>query len=96
MIQDILYGAVAVTLLVFGLRILRVGYLVLRGNSGIYERNRERVGTIWAPFAGKVPTKFDGARDDLVAAGVAIDLKENKWVEQGRLSDEALQDALAH
>lgn len=93
---DIVIGLVASVLVLIAFRMLRVAYLIVAGDLNVYQRNRGRVRSLSAVAKGKVPTKYDGTRDDLVAAGVAIDTKSNTWVEQGRLSDEALQDALAN
>jgi hypothetical protein len=96
MVIDIGIGVAASLLIFLGFRILRVAYLIFAGDLNVYQRNRGRVRSFKAVYRGKVPTKYDGTRDDLVAAGVAIDTSTNTWVEQGRLSDEALQDALAN
>jgi hypothetical protein len=67
-----------------------------RGSYNEYERNRARVkGSFSRIFFGTVPTFHDGVRDDKVSAGIALDRSANRWVEQGRLSDEALEDVLA-
>lgn len=83
-------GAVALALVFF-----RVGWLILTGDSNEYEGNRRRIKSWKNVYRGTVPTKYDGIRDDKLAAGVAIDVRRNRWVEQGRLSDEALRDVLA-
>ncbi len=72
------------------------GLRLLRGSLSEYERNRSRTrksfsNVLW----GTVPTWHDGTRDEKVSAGMAINLKTNRWIEQGRLSDEALEDVLA-
>lgn len=72
-----------------GLTMIRFGLALARGSRTEYERNRVCVRSTRAIVRGEVSTKFDGARDDRVAAGIAIDLKSNKWKEQGRLSSEA-------
>jgi hypothetical protein len=43
---------------------------------------------------GLVPTDYDGRRDYRVAAGIAFNKKTKSWVEQGRLSAEAIQSSL--
>lgn len=83
-------GAITIALVFF-----RVGWLILIGDSNEYEGNRRRIKSWRNVYRGTVPTKYDGARDDKLAAGVAIDARRNRWVEQGRLSDEALRDVLA-
>lgn len=84
-------GAIFVALACF-----RIGYLIFAGDSNEYESNRRRVVSPANVYRGTVPTNYDGMRDDKLAAGIAIDVKRNMWVEQGRLSDEALRDVLHH
>ena len=73
-----------------------VGFLLWRGSHNEYERNRARVKkSIQNVIFGTVPTSHDGVRDDKVSAGIALDKNNGRWVEQGRLSDEALEDILA-
>lgn len=95
LIWEVLATIAVATSAVVGICFLRVGFLLMRGDANEYERNRSRVGAWQNIIRGTVPTKYDGTRDDRLAAGVAIDVRNNRWVEQGRLSDEALQDVLA-
>ena len=68
---------------------------IARGNRSEYERNRQRLGSsVVTAIRGEVPTVSDGTRDYRVAAGIAVDRKKNEWVEQGRLSSEAIAGAL--
>ena len=91
-----LLGALFTAFSIFlGFCLLRIGVLVLRGNKNEYDRNKSRVKNFPNIINGRVPTNRDGLRDDKVAAGIAVDLRNNSWQEQGRLSDEALRDALA-
>jgi hypothetical protein len=85
-------GAVA-AIVVLAIVVGRIGYVIWTGDANEYERNRHRVKSLKNSVSGTVPTKYDGTRDDKVAAGIAI--KDGKWIEQGRLSDEALHDVLA-
>jgi hypothetical protein len=68
----------------------------LGGSRNEYNRNRSRADSWWVVFTGRINPRRDGARDDKVAAGLAIKVDTNEWVEQGRYSDEALHDALSH
>jgi hypothetical protein len=96
MLADLIGAVFTGTSLLLGICLIRVGIVVFRGNRNEYNRNRNRLGgSLLRVIRGDIPTKYDGTRDDKVAAGVAIDLKRNEWKEQGRLSDEALRDALA-
>jgi hypothetical protein len=80
----------AVSLFVVGLKLLRVYW---RDRSE-YIRNQERSPSLDAVVRGEVPTFFDGIRDERVTAGLAIDTKNNTWVEQGKLSEEAVSSVL--
>lgn len=76
---------------------LRTGLLVFRlwrGDDGAYDQNRTRTGTVKNAAFGLVPTTLDGRRDYRVAAGIAFNRTTNAWVEQGRLSSEAIQSTL--
>lgn len=88
------FGALVVAASAFiGLSFFRVAIITLRGDRVEYNRNRHRVRSTLNVIKGEVPTKFDGTRDDRVAAGVVADLRTGRWREQGRLSEEALRDA---
>lgn len=71
-----------------------LAWRIWRGNRLEYERNRERTGSVRRAIFGELPTFFDGTRDYRVSAGVAVDRKKNEWVEQGRLSAEAIKAAV--
>lgn len=81
---------VTLAFLVIAWRLLRV-YLLDRSE---YQRNQARSPSLKAVLRGEAPTFYDGVRDERVAAGVARDLKTNKWVEQGKLSEEAVSNVL--
>lgn len=96
-VLDLLKGIAAlvlvpVTLALFVLtwRLWRV-YLTDRSE---YQRNQARSPSLRTVLRGEAPTFYDGVRDERVAAGVARDLKTNKWVEQGKLSEEAVSNVL--
>lgn len=67
---------------------------ILRSDRSAYERTRVRARSTTAALKGEVPTSYDGARDYQVAAGIAIDRRNNRWVEQGKLSNEAIANVL--
>ena len=90
---DLVRVVVVAGILVLAIVVARLGYLIWTGDANEYERNRHRVKSLRNTMQGTVPTKYDGTRDDKVAAGIA--LKDGQWIEQGRLSDEALHDVLA-
>jgi hypothetical protein len=63
-------------------------------DRGEYSRNQARSVNMSTVLRGAVPTYFDGSRDERVSAGVAVDKKNNIWVEQGKLSEEAVSSVL--
>jgi hypothetical protein len=94
-ISEILRALVASGLTFIALTIFWVGFKIYRGSRNEYERNRSRARSPWMVFIGGLNPRRDGARDDKVAAGLAIRADTNEWIEQGRFSDEALHDVLA-
>lgn len=71
-----------------------LAWRIWRGNHVEYDRNHERTGSVWRAIRGEIPTVIDGTRDYRVSAGIAVDAKTNEWVEQGRLSAEAISAAI--
>jgi len=61
---------------------------------GEYAKNRARTPSLGAVVRGEAPGFYDGVRDERLAAGIAVDTKTNRWVEQGRLSEEAITSVL--
>jgi hypothetical protein len=59
-----------------------------------YAKNRARSPSLSAVARGAAPSFYDGVRDERVAAGIAVNTKTNEWVEQGRLSEEAISSVL--
>jgi hypothetical protein len=93
MVSVLMALGIAVTAIVT----LRAGLLAVRlwrGDANSYDQNRIRTGSITNAALGLVPTDYDGRRDYRVAAGIAFNRKANSWVEQGRLSAEAVQSTL--
>jgi hypothetical protein len=77
---------------VIAIAVFHIGWRIMKGDPNEYERNRQRVKSFKNTVHGTIPTKYDGGRDDKIAAGIAV--KNGQWIEQGRLSDEALRDVL--
>lgn len=82
-----LFGLLAIT---FGI----VTWRLFNGDKADYERNRLRHKTYFSPILGTVNSTHEGNRDYRVAAGLAVDLRKNQWVAQGRLSEEAIDSVL--
>jgi hypothetical protein len=71
-----------------------MGYKILRSDRSSYERNRLRTRTTGDAIKGDVSTSYDGARDYQIAAGIAIDRGQFRWIDQGKLSNEAVANVL--
>lgn len=71
-----------------------VGNRILWSDSCEYRKNRQRTKSLYHVIRGELPTQFEGGRDYRVRAGLAVDRKRNVWVEQGILSEEALDAVL--
>lgn len=95
MFTDVALAVLSGASVFLGLAMIKYGLALAKGDHNEYDRNRNRAHSITAVVRGEVSTKFDGLRDDKVAAGIAIDKRTNEWKEQGRLSDEALRDTLS-
>jgi len=59
-----------------------------------YESNRVRSGKVKDAILGRVNTYHNGCRDSSVHAGIVVDKRTNTWVEQGALSDGAIDSVL--
>jgi hypothetical protein len=71
-----------------------IAFKLFRADRGEYERNRARSGKFWDPLRGAVKSSHGDVRDFRVRAGLAIDTQTNTWIEQGVLSDEAMDAVL--
>jgi len=68
---------------------------VYRTDRTEYLRNQMRATTPLAVMRGETNSFYDGVRDERVSAGIAIDGRNNRWVEQGKLSEEAVSAVLS-
>ena len=96
-IVDALRGVATVILIPLAITFFFVAYRLTKAylrDRSEYVKNKSRCVSPMAVIRGEAPTFFDGIRDERVVAGVAVDMKSNQWVEQGRLSQEALSGVL--
>jgi hypothetical protein len=95
---DILRGTVILVLVPLTFALLTITYKLYRvyrtERRSEYAKNRARTPSLGAVVRGEAPSFYDGVRDERVAAGIAIDTTTNHWVEQGRLSEEAISSVL--
>jgi hypothetical protein len=80
-------GVLAITFLFVGMRLWLT-------DKGEYDRNYERIGSFLDAIRGRVGTWHNGARHFRVNAGLAIDTQSNEWIEQGAISEEAIDAVL--
>lgn len=59
-----------------------------------YESNKTKTNGVSNAILGRVNTIHNGCRDSSIHAGVVVDKKTNLWVEQGALSDGAIDSVL--
>ncbi|WP_287962317.1 hypothetical protein [Alcanivorax sp.] len=85
----VLFGGVAI----FSICIA-VATRILTSDKSSYEYNRSRNSKVANALLGRVPTFHEGRRTHHVKAGLAVNTKTNEWVEQGTLSDEAIDSVL--
>lgn len=90
--EDIAIALTTAISTVAGFGLIRLGFLILRGNRTAYEANRQRTGGLRRLVSGRIPPGPPG--DSHVRAGIAIDTCTNAWVPAGRLSDDALRQVL--
>lgn len=88
---DLVAGLLLAFIGTCGVSLLFAGLKLLFGDSEQYKRNRVRTSSFRRAITGCLPTMHEGGRDYRVSAGIAVNTKTGKWVEQGRLSDEAVQ-----
>lgn len=59
-----------------------------------YRSNHLKNGSVVNAIRGNVDTFYNGSRDSSIHAGIVVDEKTNTWVEQGALSDGAIDAVL--
>ena len=72
----------------------KLAYRIYASDGGEYSRNRQRSGKWNDALLGRLKTSEGGFRNYEVQAGLAVDTKDNVWVEQGKLSDEAIDSVM--
>ena len=93
----VLGGAVALSFLYVGIRLLQA-------NPAVYERNRQRCTSMGNVFLGKMPTIRNGVRDPGTTSGLTIVRKlifidgkrveMRQWEPRGRLSRDSVEALL--
>lgn len=90
---------IIITMLVLALSFVSIvffigGIKILSADKSKYRSNYKATSGILNAIKGTVPTKQNGSRTHNVVAGLAFDLKRNKLVAQGTLSNEAIENVL--
>ncbi len=74
---------------------IAVGLKILFSDTNEYNRNKRKTGSWLNPIMGTVRTSPEGiGRDHSISAGLAVNVRTDTWVEQGKLSDEAIDAIL--
>jgi hypothetical protein len=95
--SDIARGAAIWVLIPLAFTFFAIAYKLLRlyrTDRVEYVRNQQRSESTASVIRGDAKSFYDGVRDERVAAGIAVDTKKNEWVEQGKLSEEAVASLL--
>lgn len=91
---DIAILAIVLLLGSVGISFLRLSFLLAKSDLTIYERCRSRTAGFMRAARGQVYPKSDLNRDHRYALGITINQKTNEWVDQGKLSDEAISELI--
>lgn len=94
MLVDLIQALVLLALGSFAGSCVIFAIKLIRADGHEYARNQHRTGNFRKALRGEIDTVFDGSRDYRVSAGIAVDCRTNSWVEQGRLSEEAVSASL--
>ena len=78
----------------FSILAIRLGMKILRADPEEFRRNREASPRKRDPLLGTLRTFYLGARDHRISAGLAVNKKSRQWVEQGVLSESAIDAIL--
>lgn len=70
------------------------GVKVIFANKANYRLNQQATGGIVNALKGNIPTFKDGRRSHKVCAGLVYNVRKRKLIEQGTLSDEAINSVL--
>ena len=95
--KDVFSAFATLLILPIALSFIFVALKLLRGffaDRSEYVRNQERSVSLMSVLRGETPTFYDSVRDERIVAGVAVDTKKNVWVEQGKLSEEAVSNVI--
>lgn len=74
----------------FAVGLVALGLRMFRADKADARINGQLVGPLRNALKGQVRPVTHGTRDYRIKTGIAVDLSKNEWVEQGRLSDEAV------
>ncbi|MBU5635485.1 hypothetical protein KOM00_01930 [Geomonas sp. Red69] len=93
-----IHEAVAAAMIVAGgwlsIFMIRLGLKILKADPEEYRRNREASPRKRDPWLGTLHTFYLGARDHRISAGLAVNKDRREWVEQGVLSESAIDAIL--
>ena len=93
-LHEIVAGVVIVCAGCIGNFGLRLGFKILFADKEEFRRNKEASPHILDPIRGTLRTFYVGARDHRISAGLAVNKKNKIWVEQGILSESAVDAIL--
>ncbi|MHB8783398.1 MAG: hypothetical protein ACYDAX_08290 [Desulfobacteria bacterium] len=71
-----------------------VGYKIWKSDQGDYQQNKDLTEKYLDPKSGTISARRDGVRDYRIKAGLAVNMRNRVWVEQGALSEESIDNIL--
>jgi hypothetical protein len=93
-LHEVIAGAVILCTGWIGIFGIRLGLKIFFADKEEFRRNKEASPGKLDPIVGTLHTFYVGARDHRISAGLAVNKKTKKWVEQGILSESAVDTIL--
>jgi hypothetical protein len=93
-LNDLAIGSLILIGVTFSFSAFRLGLKIFTADAEEYRRNKEAIPSLSEAVLGKLRTFYTGGRDHRISAGLAFDTRRQKWVEQGVLSESAIDSIL--
>lgn len=85
----------ALVLLFFGVIFAAVAIRLMQSDSGAFERNQRRSKSVMSVVRGQADARDRTSPDGICHEAIAVNRRENRWLPQAALSDEAIDSILA-
>ena len=87
----------AVGTLFVGILVIKISVMAIRimgSDTSTYERNKRLSGGVLSTLRGRINPRSEQDHDYITQKGLARNIDNNQWVEQGALSDHAIHSIL--